>query len=331
MKKIFVFILIVAVSGMLFAGGSSESSAESKGGAESTSLNWPEKDIFINVHAKAGNLDTAMRLLAPFLAERLGVNIIVENRPGGSQAVSQVATQGAAADGYTFQTFTGSTSFSMASGAIPFGPKDWSVVSSIQREPASIAVLADSELKTIDDLVEALKKDPDSYIIGGYQSASFMRYVYYQLQDQGGFSAKWIPIDTTKEVAAALLGKHIDVAIMTPSTTGTAVKRGDVRLLGIATDERSKTYPDVPTFKEQGYDMVEILWRGLGAKKGTDPAIIKKMADTIREITETDEWQEIQKKYNQENDPVSPEELDKRLLAEVTGRTKFLKELGIKK
>ncbi len=317
-----MMVLLVLTMG-LYANGQDETNAED-------SSNWPEKEIFINVHAGSGNLDTAMRLIAPFISERLGVDVLVQNKPGGSQAVSQVATQGEPADGYTFQTFTGSTSFSMASGAIPFGPEDWSVVSSIQREPASIAVLADSPLKTIDDLVAALKEDPDSYIIGGYQSASFMRYVYYKLQELTGFNAKWIPIDTTDEVATALLGKHIDVAIMTPSTTGTAVSRGDVRLLGIATAERSPNYPDVPTFREQGIDIVEILWRGLGVKKGTDSAIIQKMADTISEITQTEEWKEIQEKYNQENDPVSPQQLDERLANEVAGRTKFLQDLGLK-
>lgn len=322
-KKALLLFLVLCVTFGLYANGESETQSSGE-------QNWPEKNIFINVHAGSGNLDTAMRLLAPFLSEKLDVDIIVENKPGGSQAVSQVATQGEPADGYTFQTFTGSTSFSMASGAIPFGPDDWSLVSSIQREPASIAVLADSPLQTIDDLVKALKEDPDSYIVGGYQSASFMRYVYYQLQDLTGFTAKWIPIDTTDEVATALLGKHIDVAIMTPSTTGTAVARGDVRLLGIATDGRSPNYPEVPTFREQGIDLVEILWRGLGAKKGTDPIIIKKMADTIAEITATEEWQDIQKKYNQENDPVTPEELDARLAKEVAGRTKFLEEMGLK-
>ncbi len=324
MKKVlsFVMVLLVVAFG-LYANGENESSA-------SDVSNWPEKEIFINVHAGSGNLDTAMRLIAPFISEKLGVDVLVQNKPGGSQAVSQVATQGEPADGYTFQTFTGSTSFSMASGAIPFGPEDWSVVSSIQREAASIAVLADSPLQTIDDLVQALKADPDSYIIGGYQSASFMRYVYYKLQEITGFTAKWIPIDTTDEVATALLGRHIDVAIMTPSTTGGAVARGDVRLLGIATAERSPNYPDVPTFKEQGIDLVEILWRGMGAKKGTDPAIIQKMADTISEITQTAEWQDIQKKYNQENDPVSPAELDERLANEVAGRSQFLADLGLK-
>jgi len=258
---------------------------------------WPSDDIFINVHAGPGNLDTVMRLLSePFLSEKLGVNVVVVNRPGGSQAVSQVYTQGKPADGYNLQTFTGSTSFAMASGAVPFGPEDWSLVASLQQEPASIAVLANSELKTMEDFMNTLKEDPDSLIIGGYQSASFMRYVFYQIQKMGGFKSTWIPIATTVEVATALLGGHIDVALMTPSTTGDAVKRGEVRLLGISTEERSDKYPGVPTFKELGYDIVEVLWRGLGIKKGTDQVIIDKLYNTISGIAHSDEWQEIQKK-----------------------------------
>lgn len=292
---------------------------------------WPKDNIFINVHAGTGNLDTAMRLLAKPLSEKLGVNVVVVNRPGGSQAISQVYTQGQPADGYNFQTFTGSTSFAMASGTVPFEPENWSLVASVQQEPASIAVLADSKLKTMDDFINAMKEDPRSLVVGGYQSASFMRYVFYQMENIAGFKGTWIPIDTTSEVATALLGRHIDVAIMTPSTTGDAVKRGEVRLLGISTEERSDKYPGIPTFKEQGYDIVEVLWRGLGVKKGTDQAIIDKLYKTIMEIAHSDEWQEIQERYNQDNDFVTPEQLDERLLDEVTGRTKFLKEIGLLK
>ncbi|WP_099157036.1 Bug family tripartite tricarboxylate transporter substrate binding protein [Virgibacillus ndiopensis] len=330
-KKTLILLILGMASLVLIVGCSKSSSGESgeSNGDKSAASDWPSKDIHINVHSGPGNLDTAIRQLSPLLSEELGVDVIVENRPGGGQSISQTATQTAPADGYTLQSKTSSTSFGMAQGQIPFDPEDWSMVYSLQKEPASIAVLADSPLESIDDFVETMKNDPGKLVVGGYGSAGFMTYVYYQLQKIAGFEGKWIPIDTTDKVAASLLGGHIDVAVMTPSTALSAVQSGEVKLLGVSTEERSENYPDIPTFKEQGYDVVEVLWRGLSVKKGTPKEIVNKLHEAIKSATQTEEWLNFQKKRNQENDTTSPEKLDERLANEVEGRTQFLKDMGL--
>src|SRR5699024_726472 len=230
--------------------------------------------------------------------------------------VSQTATQSEEADGYTFQSFTSSTSFGMAQDQIPFSPEDWNMVASIQQEPAAIAVKSDSDLETMDDFIQAMNDNPDEYVVGGYGATGFMSYVYNKLQQQAGFEGDWIPIDTTDEVASNLLGDHIDVAIMTPSTALTAVDSGEVRLLAIAAEERVESYPDVPTFTEEGYEMVDVLWRGLGAKTGTPEEVIAKMHEAIMTATETEEWNNFQEENGQLNDDRTPEEMDEALSVE---------------
>ncbi|GGB48240.1 hypothetical protein GCM10011409_27250 [Lentibacillus populi] len=325
-------LTILGILCLLLVVGCSESTSkgsQGKNNAADDAAQWPTKDIHINIHSGSGNLDTAIRQLAPMLEEELGVNVIAENLPGGAQSISQTATQTASADGYTFQTMTSSTSFGMAQEQIPFGPEDWSLVYSLQQEPASIAVPADSPLKTMDDFVEAMKNNPDEFIVGGYGSAGFMTYVYYKLQKIADFESKWIPIDTTDKVAASLLGGHIDVAIMTPSTALSSLESGEIRLLAVSSEERTENYPEVPTFKEEGYDITETLWRGLAAKKGTPEEIIDKMHQAIKKVTETEKWLAFQKKRNQENDTTSPDKLDERLKSEVNGRIEFSKDMGL--
>ncbi len=70
----------------------------------------------------------------------------------------------------------------------------------------------------------------------------------------------------------ALLGGHIDVAIMTPSSALSQLQSGDIRLLGMSSARRNEYFPQVPTFKEQGYDVVESIWRSVMVKAGTPQA-----------------------------------------------------------
>src|SRR5699024_8624215 len=307
-KKV-AFFLFISVMLTIAACGNNEEDANNAN-ANDVDENWPEDDITINIHADSGNLDTAVRQIRPMLEEEVDQDIIVENRPGGGQAVSQTETQSEPADGYTFQTITSSTSFGMATDQIPFEPEDWSVVGSMQQEPASIAVPSDSPLEDIDDFVEEMKDDPENLVVGGYQSDGYMRYVYYKLQQMGDFEGKWIPVDTTDEVATDLLGGHIDVAIMTPSTALSALEDDDIKLLGVASEEELDTYPDVDTFKDQGYDMVEELYRGIMAKEGTPQNVIDQMHDAMQEAAEDSEWKEFQENQNQEMDDRTPKELD---------------------
>jgi putative tricarboxylic transport membrane protein len=330
LKKIALYCLLILGSTLFLAACNSTSSSKSSESADNdASAEWPKKDIKLVVHSGPGNLDTALRQAAKGLEDELGVNVIVENHPGGAGAVAATVVQGDEADGYTFLSMTGSTSFNVASGQNKVLTKDWPMVASLQKELPAIAVLKDSPLKTVDDLVEAMKNDSSELVVGGYGSAGFMTYVYYKLQQQADFKGTWIPIDTTDEVATGLLGGHIDVAVMTPSTALSSVKNGDVRLLAIAGDERSPNYPDVPTFKEQGYEINEVLWRGLAAKEGTPKEIVDKMHEALMKVSETDEWVKFQEQTNQENDPITPEQVDERFANEISDRTQFLKDMDL--
>ena len=326
LKNISITIFGIFFLLLVSACNNSETSEGTANGEEEVDENWPTEDLNINVHSGSGNLDTAIRQLASLLEEELGVNIIVENKPGGAQSVSQSSTQNEEADGYTFQTFTSSTSFGMAQNQIPFGPSDWQMVASIQQEPAAIAVRSESDLENVEDFVEAMQENPNEYVVGGYGSSGFMSFVYHQLMQEAGFESDWIPIDTTDEVASNLLGNHIDVAVMTPSTALSAVNSGDIKLLGIATEDRVDIYPDVPTFTEQGYDIVDVLWRGLGAKEGTPDEIVSQMHEAIMSVTESEEWMNFQEDNGQLNDDRTPEEMDEQLSNEVETRTEFLQE-----
>lgn len=312
---------------------SSNAGKDGNKGTESgkSETKWPQKTITFVTHTGPGPVDTMTRKAAELAQKDLGVTIIIENRPGGGGAAAQSNVQSKPADGYTFVTLTSSTSFDMAAGSLPFGADDWKMVRSFQSEPTAIAVLAGSPFKTLDDFIKQMKADPKKVTVGGYGATGFHTFVYYKLQKAAGFKSSWVPFESGGEVATALLGKHIHVAVMTPSSALSQVKNGEIRLLAISSGKRSEYFPNVPTFKELGYNIDESLWRAMMVKKGTPDEIINKLNATFDKVINSEEWKSFMKSITQDQDTAVADELMKKFKTEVEERKQFLNELGVLK
>lgn len=291
---------------------------------------FPEKSVTLVVWAGAGGaLDTYGRKLAELLEKESGWSVKVDNRPGGSGAVgvSQIMTQ--PADGYNILVFTGTLTFGIAQGLIPFELKDFRLLRAMQAEPSSLAVLADSQFKTIDDFVKYMKANPNGLKVGGHAPGGFHQYMLYQLMKSGGFESGWIPHDASGKVTLALLGKHIDAAMMTPSTGIAQVKNGEIRLLGISTEKRSEFLPDTPTFKEQGYDIEGAVWRGIAVKAGTPDEVVNSIQGAIDKVTASADWKKFQSEQFQDSPDWNEEEFTKRATSDLASQLEFLKANGL--
>ena len=293
---------------------------------------YPDKPIKFVAHSAAGSpLDTMMRQLAKQLSEVTHQDVAVENRVGGSGAVAMAYTMARPADGYTVLSATGSTSFTMAGGRIPFKPEDFIVVRALQAEPTAVAVRKDSKLKTLADFVQALRDKPNGLKVGGFATGGFHQFVFYRLQEAANIKASWIPFGGGNEAALALLGGHIDVAMMTPSSALAQVQSGEFRLLAISTDGRDDYFPDVPTFKEQGYDIVEAIWRGVMLKKGTPAAIVEALGAAIDKVQATDEWKKFMRANLQSRLERNSAQMQEQMRREVASRQAFLRANGLLK
>lgn len=290
---------------------------------------YPTKPIQFVVWSSAGSpLDTMMRQLAKQLGEEFGQEVPVENRTGGSGAVAMSYVMTQPADGYTVLSTTASMTFTMAKGQVPFEPDNFSVLKALQAEPSAIAVKADSPLQNLDDFVNYLKENPNGLKVGGYASAGFHQFVFYQFQQKAGFEASWVPFDGGNEAALALLGGHIDVAVLTPSSATAQLDNGDFRLLGITSDERSEYFADVPTFKEQGYDVVESIWRGVMVREGTPQPVVDKLISGIEAVQATEEWKTFMTNNMQSSLSLNAEQMQEQVRSEVEARRTFLKNNG---
>ena len=246
---------------------------------------YPSNTVKLLCWSSAGSpLDVMMRQLGKQFGDMFGQTFVVENRPGGEGAVAMAAVVNQPADGYTILSTTSSMSFAMATDDIQYTPDNFIVLPPLQTEPSAIAVRRDSPFKTMKQFMDFMHDSPDKLSVGGFSAAGFHQYVFYRLQQLGHFKSVWVPFKGGSGAALAVLGGHIDAAIMTPSSATAQVKNGDIRLLGISSAERSEYFPDVPTFKEQGYDVVATIWRGIMVKSGTPKPIIDTLISAIDKV-----------------------------------------------
>lgn len=296
---------------------------------QTAAAEFPEKPVTLVVWSGAGGtLDTYGRKLAELLERESGWTVKVDNRPGGSGAVglSQIVTQ--PADGYNILVLTGTLTFGIAQGLIPFKLEDLRLLRAMQSEPSSLAVAKDSPLQSVDDFVAYMKENPNGLKVGGHSSGGFHQYMLYQMMQQGGFESGWIPHDASGKVTLALLGDHIDAAMMTPSTGLSQVQSGDFRLLGVTTAERSPFLPDAPTFKEQGYDIEGAIWRGIAVKAGTPDDVVASIQIAIDKVTASEEWKTFQQEQFQDSPNWGEAEFTERTQKDLEAQAEFLKSAG---
>jgi putative tricarboxylic transport membrane protein len=293
---------------------------------------YPSNTVRLLCWSSAGSpLDVMMRQLGKQFAAILRQNFVVENRPGGEGALAMAVVTNKPADGYDILSTTSSMSFAMATKDIKFSPADFIVLPALQSEPSAVAVRADSRFKTMKDFMTFIHDHPDQLSVGGFSSAGFHQFVFYRLQQEGHFKSIWVPFKGGQDAALALLGKHIDVAVMTPSSALAQIKNGDIRLLGISSAERSEYFPDVPTFKEQGYNVVASIWRGIMVKAGTPQGVIDTLMGAIETMKKSKDWQDFSRLNMQSSVTISLADMQKQVREEVAADREFLESTGLRK
>lgn len=293
---------------------------------------YPDKPIrFICTAAAGSPLDLMMRTLGKFLGDELKQPVVVENRAGGTGAVGMATAKNMPADGYTVVSATGSTSFLMADNKSAHSPDDFVFIRGLQAEPSAIAVRGDSPYRTMTELIQALRATPDKVSVGGFGAAGFHQFVFYRLQQAADFKAIWVPFNGGNQAVLALLGKQLDAAVITPSSALAQLQSGEIRLLGISTAARTRYFPDTPTFKEQGYDVVESLWRGVMVKKGTPAPVIATLSAAMDRVEARSEWKTFMVSTAQLPLNYSVDRMQNLVHGEVTSRRQFLQSMGLAK
>ncbi|MDI6762700.1 MAG: tripartite tricarboxylate transporter substrate binding protein [Thermodesulfobacteriota bacterium] len=252
---------------------------------------YPTKPInLIVTFPPGGTLDTSTRILAIKAEKILGQPVIVSNVGGGagSVALGQVAKK--RPDGYDITSCASTGLIRIPQlRAVPYSHEDFVPIMHFTSVQSGLVVKSDSPYKTLKDLVEYARKNPGkvNYATSGAGSPMHMAMEY--IADKEGIQWTHVPYAGGAPGLTAVLGGH--VTAMSDSTEWLPhVKEGSLRLLVTHGERRMKSFPNVPTLRDLGFDFINETVFMIATPKGTPPAIVKKLEEAFHKAMEDPEF-----------------------------------------
>lgn len=286
-----VLALVLVVSGLALASGAEEASGMPEEEAEG--IDFPTRPVtYIVGWSAGGGSDIVSRVLCAEAEKFLGQPITVINRSGGSGTVSYTEISNSPPDGYTIGNCTGTISTHKFMGNLDFGHEAFEPIITINSDPGAIWVAVDAPWETLDDLVEDLRANPESITIASSNPGSVTRFGTMLLEQEAGIKFQIASQAGGESAGPGLVaGGHVDAAQAALVTGKSLYDAGEIRPLGVMADERVAAFPDVPTYKEQGYDVEIYNMRQVLAPKGTPREIIDVLYDAFYQAANSDEYQ----------------------------------------
>lgn len=298
----------------------------------------PDKAIeLIAMNAPGGGSDRILRIMAKVMQEGklADVPIAVINKPGGGGSVAYAYLNQHAGNG---QYLVMANKSLLTNNLVGQGPSytEFTSLAKLFNEYIAVTVKPDSPIKSGTDLIARLKKDPGSLSLGVATS-------FGNLNHQGiaavfklaGIDAKKVrtPIFPSGGAAAtALFGGHVDVVPITLAFSTSLLRSGQVRILAVTSANRLPgVLADVPTWREQGYDVVVTNWRGFVGPKGMTGAQIAYWEDILRRLVDSEEWKKELELNYWSTDFTGSAEMQKFLERDNAEARTFLVDIGLVK
>ena len=256
---------------------------------------YPEKLItFIVGYSAGGSTDIMARLLAEGLEEVLGQKIIILNKEGAAGELAWTELANAKPDGYTIGTINLPGMIAntiIRPDTTKYSVDDFELIANIVLDPDTCSVNSNSPFQNLNDLIEYAREHPKAVTIGndGIGTSSYMDYQY--IDSIMNIETTKVPFGGAAESSAALLGNHIMASGLHLGEVSQYLNVGSLRALGVMMEERSPDYPDIPTFKEQGVDIVSASARGIIVPKGVSKEIIELLTNATKKVFYSDEFQ----------------------------------------
>ena len=247
------------------------------------SAEFPVKPVhYIIPFGPGGESDITARFQEPFFKKKFGQNLVIEYKPGGGGAVGWAQLNTMKGDGYTIMgTNLPHIVIQPLQKAVGFTTDDITNIYMFHYTPDAIVVNKDSPFKTLKDLIDYAKKNPGKVIFSGSGKGTANHLAQVSFDRMAGIKTTYVPFKGTGAAVTALLGKQVTSEW---GYTTVPAKYETTRLLAVAMEERHPKFPDVPTFKELGFDLVSGAYRGIAVPKSTPVAIREKLSKMIDEI-----------------------------------------------
>ena len=291
-KRIVSLILALAMALMLVACGSQPANSNTDGDGDTqqeTKLDWPKKTItIICPYSAGGGSDLMSRAVADELSKRLGVSVVVDDKPGGSGSIGMQLLAASKNDGYTLiLTACGACTLSPWLNDVTYTDESFAPICQVSASPSFICVRKDSGITTFDELVEKAKANPGTITVGSSGAGSSHHIGLAALglglaNDANLF--QHIAYGGGAEAVTNLLGGHVDATATIWSEVSAYIESGDFIPLFCNGPETPDFAGDLPCAAD--YDLTSDggTWYAFAAPAGTDQAIVDLLETTILDI-----------------------------------------------
>ena len=301
-------------------------------GVAGTAQEYPTKPItFVIPYPAGGSTDLTGRALANAAKRYLGQPLICENKSGGGGTVGPSLVLSKPPDGYTVGISSGAVTIAWHMGKLNFNPlEDSTPIIRYTSYVFGMVVRADAPWKTMQEFVNYAKENPGKVTYGTPGVGTNPHLAMEELSILTGIKLTHMPFKGGAEAATALLGGHID-AVSDSTSWGPMVDAGKFRLLVTYSAQRMPRYPDVPTLKEAGFNMVYSSPLFLIGPKGMPRTAVTKLHDAFKKSLDDPDYLAILKKFDMSLNYLGPEDLDKAIRQESEQIKRVVQKLGLDK
>jgi tripartite-type tricarboxylate transporter receptor subunit TctC len=319
--------LLLAVLALLLPAGAAH--AQSAADAR-----WPERPIrFIVPFTPGSSSDTVARLVAQKLGERLGQQLVVENRVGAGGGIGTEQVARAEADGHVLGLANTSTHAVAASlAALSYDPvKDFAPVSMLGSSPFVLALYPGVPAQTVPDLIALAKGKPRALTYASAGPATLAHLSGALFEKTARIELTHVPYRGTAQSTLDLLEGRVEMQFGTIPPTLSHIRAGKLRALAVTGAIRNSTLPEVPTMAESGLPGYEcVLWQAIVAPAAVSPAIVARLNREVTAILNEPDVRAALAKQGVEAEPGSPEALGARIRDDVKKWREVITNAGIR-
>ena len=293
---------------------------------------FPSRPVTLTVPFPAGGTtDVAMRALALATEKHLGRPILIENRAGASGTLGPAnMAANARPDGYTVaQLPIGIFRFPYMQKTTFDPVTDFTYIIHLTGYTFGVVVRGDAPWKTFQEVIDYAKANPGKVNYGTPGAGTALHITMEQIAKQRGIKWTQVPFKGGADNMNALLGGHIDLNV---DSTGWAelVNAGKFRLLVTWGAERTKNWPNVPTLKEVGIDLISNSPFGIGGPKGMDPTVVKVLHDAFKKGMEEQSYKDVLAKFDMEPYYMNTTDYHTFAMQQIVEQKQLVEELGLK-
>lgn len=261
------------------------------GGGTASASDYPTRPInWIVMWSAGGGTDSVSRIMAEYLGRELGQRIVVQNIVGGGGAIGYTAAKAARPDGYTLVTIQSDLAKFTPMSLADIRISDFEIIGAASVQAPILVVRGDSRFETLEDFLGAARENPNTVTVGVSDIGGVHHQPVVLLDDAAGSQVRAVAHEGSPQMAAGLLGGHVDVISSWVKQNASYVEDGQMRFLAYFGGDRLADFPDVPTVTELGYDVVWESPYGFGLPTGAPDEVVTRLKEALAAIWENEEF-----------------------------------------